>query len=228
MLKNQKLSRVLIVLLMLACTACGEQVQQAKEEAKQRLDESVGKLSESVGNVGETVNQALDEARDKLQNENFALGGGDQLPKAEVTPQGELLINGVAVPLSEAQRSAMLDYRAQLLALADAGVDIGAGGAQLAGQAVSQLSGLLDGKVEDVQARLEAEGQRMAAAGLKLCEQVQGLETAQKQLATLVPEFAPYVGAIQINTECDTAALALDDKAAADPAPAESEAAAGN
>jgi hypothetical protein len=221
MLTNQKLFRVLIVLLALACTACGEQVQQAKEEAKQRLDESVGK-------VGETVNQALDQAREKLKNENFALGGGDQLPKAEVTPQGELLINGVAVPLSEAQRTAMLGYREQLIALADAGMNMGAEGAQLAGQAVSQVAGLLDGKTEEAKAKLEAEAERMAAAGLKLCEQVQGLETAQKQLATLIPEFAPYVGAIQINADCDSAAKALGDTAATEPAPAATEGAAGN
>lgn len=221
MLTNQKLFRVLIVLLALACTACGEQVQQAKEEAKQRLDESVGK-------VGETVNQALDQAREKLKNENFALGGGDQLPKAEVTPQGELLINGVAVPLSEAQRTAMLGYREQLIALADAGMNMGAEGAQLAGQAVSQVAGLLDGKTEEAKAKLEAEAERMAAAGLKLCEQVQGLETAQKQLATLIPEFAPYVGAIQINADCDSAAQALGDTAATEPAPAATEGAAGN
>lgn len=221
MLTNQKLFRVLIVLLALACTACGEQVQQAKEEAKQRLDESVGK-------VGETVNQALDQAREKLQNENFALGGGDQLPKAEVTPQGELLINGVAVPLSEAQRTAMLGYREQLIALADAGMNMGAEGAQLAGQAVSQVAGLLDGKTEEAKAKLEAEAERMAAAGLKLCEQVQGLETAQKQLAALIPEFAPYVGAIQINADCDSAAQALGDTAATEPAPAATEGAAGN
>lgn len=219
--RNQKLFRVLIVLLALACTACGEQVQQAKEEAKQRLDESVGK-------VGETVNQALDQAREKLKNENFALGGGDQLPKAEVTPQGELLINGVAVPLSEAQRTAMLGYREQLIALADAGMNMGAEGAQLAGQAVSQVAGLLDGKTEEAKAKLEAEAERMAAAGLKLCEQVQGLETAQKQLATLIPEFAPYVGALQINADCDSAAKALGDTAATEPAPAATEGAAGN
>ncbi|MCU0730503.1 MAG: YggN family protein [Hyphomonas sp.] len=221
MTTNRKRFRALIVLLALACTACGEQVQQAKEEAKQRLDESVGK-------VGETVNQALDQAREKLAKENLSLGGGDQLPKAEVTPQGELLINGVAVPLSEAQRTAMLGYREQLVALADAGMNMGAEGAQLAGQAVSQVAGLLDGSAADAKAKLEAEAERMAAAGLKLCEQVQGLETSQKQLATLIPEFAPYVGAIQINADCDSAAQALGDTAATEPAPAATEGAAGN
>jgi|GEM_PF-1643525 len=218
---NRKLFRVLIVLLALACTACGEQVQQAKEEAKQRINESVGQ-------VGETVNQALDQAREKLKNENFTLGGGDQLPKAEVTPQGELLINGVTVPLSEAQRTAMLAYREQLVAIADAGMNMGSDGAQLAGQAVSQVAGLLDGKVEDAKAKLEAEAERMATAGLALCERVQGLEATQQQLAALIPEFAPYVGAIQINADCEGAAKVLGDTAAAEPAPAATEGAAGN
>lgn len=213
--------RALVIALALACTACGEQVQQAKEEAKQRLNESVGQ-------VGETVNQALDEARQKLQTENLSLGGGDQLPKAEVTPKGELLINGVAVPMTEAQRTALLQYREQLLALAESGMDIGAEGAALAGQAVSQVAGLLDGKVEDAKAKLEAEAQRMAAAGLKLCEQAQGLEATQKQLAGLIPEFAPYVGAIQINADCDSAAKALESTAQSPQPEAASEGAAGN
>ncbi|MCU0756525.1 MAG: hypothetical protein MUE46_15620 [Xanthomonadales bacterium] len=219
--KNQKLFRVLIVLLALACTACGEQVQQAKEEAKQRINETVSQ-------AGDKVNQALDEARQKLKTENLSIGGGEQLPKAEVTPTGDLLINGVALPMSEAQRTAMLAYREQLLALADAGMNMGAEGAQLAGQAVSQVTGLLDGKVEDAKAKFEAEAQRMAAAGLKLCEQAQGLETAQKQLAALIPEFAPYVGAIEINADCEGAAQALGDTAATEPAPAATEGAAGN
>lgn len=206
MMTSRHALRALVVALALGCTACGEQVQQAKEEAKQRINESVGQ-------VGETVNQALDQAREKLKNENFSLGGGDQLPKAEVTPQGELLINGVAVPLSEAQRAAMLGYREQLIALADAGMNMGAEGAQLAGQAVSQVAGLLDGKTEDARAKLEAEAQRMAAAGLKLCEQAKGLETAQTQLATLIPEFAPYVGAIRIDADCAAAEQALSDAA---------------
>lgn len=204
---HRKSFRILIVLLALACTACGDQVQQAKEEARQRLDESVAK-------VGDTVNQALGQAREKLQNENLTLGGGNRLPTAEVTPQGELLVNGVVVPLSEEQRSAMLAYREQLMALADAGLNLGAGGAQLAGQAVSQVAGLLDGNVEEARTKLEAEAQRMAGAGLKLCEQVQGLEAAQQQLAALIPEFAPYVGALRIDADCEGAAKTLRDTAA--------------
>lgn len=208
--------RALIVLLALACTACGDQVQQAKQEARQRLDESVAK-------VGDTVNQALGQAREKLQNENLTLGGGDRLPKAEVTPQGELLVNGVAVPLSEEQRNAMLAYREQLLALADAGMNLGAEGAQLAGQAVSQVAGLLDGNVEEARAKLEAEAQRMAGAGLKLCEQAKGLEATQQQLAALIPEFAPYIGALRIDADCEGAAQALNHAATAESASAQTE-----
>lgn len=221
MLTSRHALRAVVIALALACTACGEQVQQAKEEAQKRLDESVGK-------VGETVNQALDQAREKLESENLSIGGGDQLPKAEVTPQGELLINGVALPLSEAQRTAMLGYRQQLLAIAEAGIAMGSDGAQLASQAVSQVSGLLDGKVDEAKAKLEAEAQRMAGAGLKLCEQMQGLEATQQQLAALIPEFAPYVGAIRINADCDSAAKALGDTAAAEAAPVATEGAAGN
>lgn len=221
MMTSRHALRALIVLLALACTACGEQVQQAKQEARQRLDESVAK-------VGDTVNQALGQAREKLQSENFTLGGGDQLPKAEVTPQGELLVNSVAVPLSEEQRSAMLVYREQLMALVDAGMNIGAEGAQLAGQAVSQIAGLLDGNVEEASAKLEAEAQRMAGTGLELCEQVLGLEATQQQLAALIPEFAPYVGALRIDADCEGAAKVLNPGSTAEPAPAQTERAPGS
>lgn len=226
---RSKFTNVLVIALALTCTACGEQVEQAKAEAQKRID-SVSAMGDKVNEaIDQKVNQAIDEARQKLRTENLALGGGEHLPKAEVTPQGELLINGVAVPMTEAQRTAMLAYREQLLVIAESGMNMGADGAKLAGDAVTQVTGLLDGKVADATAKLEAEADRMAAAGLALCEQVKGLEATQAQLSALIPEFAAYAGAIKVDADCATAADSMGQTAASDqPKEAPAAPAAGN
>ena len=193
-------SLALAAALAVAATGCAEQIEQATSAAQQKVEQATA--------AGGTVATAMEEARRKLHEENLALGteGG---PRAEITPQGDLLINGIALPMTEPQREAARGYREQVIGLADAGMAMGQDGIQLAGQAAAgAVAGVLGVKVEDASARLEAEAARMAAAGLALCEQVKALEAAQASLVALVPEFAPFAKAIEINANCTVAAPA--------------------
>ena len=161
------------------------------------------------GFLARQVDHALDEARKEMHAGNLSLNDdidiningkkrqlhANGLPKAELTPQGDLLIEGKAVPVDAAQRRLLLDYRAQILGIAEAGMAIGSQGADLAGKAVGGVFGVIFGGDEaekDFEARMEAEGKKIEAEAMKLCKQLPPLLASQQALAASLPAFKPY------------------------------------
>ena len=120
---------------------------------------------------------------------------GDNLPKAEITPQGDLLIEGTAVDVTPAQRQELLAYRGRIIGIAEAGMAIGGKGADLAGEALGGVVGAIFGGKEGEKAfeqRMEAQGKQIEAEAMKLCTQLPGLLSSQQALAASLPEFKPY------------------------------------
>lgn len=163
--------------------------------------------------IGRQVDRALQEARRELHAGNLRLdqglditlnggristgrGGSDpSLPKAEITPQGDLLVDGEPVALSAAQREQALAYRRSVLDIADAGIALGGRGADLAGTALGGVAGAILGGKQGEQAfeqRMQAEGAKLEAEARKLCERLPDLLMRQRALAASVPAFAPY------------------------------------
>src|SRR3546814_3686241 len=106
--------------LLLACLvllgACSrDEPPAAQAPANESADTALGKVAEKV--------------RTKLEHENITLSSSDAEAKAEITPQGDLLIGGKEVATDEAQRALLLEYRAGIIAVAAAGTDIGMKGA---------------------------------------------------------------------------------------------------
>ena len=159
--------------------------------------------------IGRHVDKALDEARKELATNNISIGDGfdinvngrqihtkgDNLPKAEITPQGDLLIEGKAVDITPAQRQELLAYRGRILGIAEAGMAIGGKGADLAGEALSGVVGAIFGGKDGEKAfneHMEAQGKKIEAEAMKLCAQLPGLLSSQQALAASLPEFKPY------------------------------------
>lgn len=140
------------------------------------------------------ADRASSEIREELATENLALGRGrDGLPRAELSPKGDLIIDGKAVPMTPEQRELALAYRANLANVAESGARVGLEGAALAGKAMKEAAkAALSGDAADVEARIEAEADSVRTAAKTLCEQLPALYTAQQQLAAALPEFAPY------------------------------------
>ena len=161
--------------------------------------------------IGRHVDKALDEARKELAKGNISLSDGFDisingkrvdtgaadaaLPKAEITPQGDLLIEGKAVAVTPAQRQELMAYRGRIIGIAEAGMAIGGKGADLAGEALGGVVGAIfggkDGEKEFEQ-RMEAQGKKIEAEAMKLCVQLPGLLASQQALAASLPEFKPY------------------------------------
>lgn len=146
--------------------------------------------------LGRTIRQASDQVRNELASHNIGLSSDGQ-PKAEITPQGELLIGGSAVAITPEQRALLLAYRAEVVEIATAGIDIGAEGANLGLRAAGQaLRSVLSGNPEQAGARVEAEVEAEAgaikAAAHRLCQRIPALREQQQALAASLPAFAPY------------------------------------
>jgi hypothetical protein len=158
--------------------------------------------------LGRMVDNGVREARAELEKGNIDIDGhvsiqvgadhhaverNPNLPRAQVTPQGDLLIEGKAVTVTPAQRAMLLTYRQQIIDVAEAGMSMGVQGADLAGKAVSEVLGsVFSGKGEDFGRRMEAEGKKLEVQGRQLCMKLEPMRATQQQLAASLPEFKPY------------------------------------
>lgn len=159
--------------------------------------------------LGRTVDRAIAEARRELATQNIRIGEGIHinagavsarfpkpdaaLPRAEITPQGDLLVGGDTIDVTPAQRRDLLQYRAHVLAIAEAGMTLGVKGADIAGQAVGEaLRSVFSGGGKDFEQRIEAEASKLESDALQLCAHMQPLYDTQQRLAASLPAFAPY------------------------------------
>ena len=158
--------------------------------------------------LGRVVDNGVRQARAELEKSNIDLDDGphirigrdhhevnhkSNLPKAQITPQGDLVIEGKDVAVTPAQRAMLLAYRQQIIDIAEAGMSMGVQGADLAGKAVSEVLGsVFSGKGYEFGKRMEAEGRKLEAQGRQLCTRLEPLHAMQQQLAASLPEFKPY------------------------------------
>jgi len=176
------------LLLCLPLAACGN-------HDAGKTDPATGKAASpaaEASTVGKTVQDATDKARKELAQGNISISN-DQSDKAEITPQGELLINGKTVTTTASQRALLLDYRKQVEAIAGAGMDIGVAGANLGVKAAGEaLKGIFSGDTNGIEERVNAEASKIEAQAKQLCTLLPGMMAKQQALAAAVPEFKPY------------------------------------
>lgn len=161
--------------------------------------------------IGRQVARGMEEARRKLETRNLPIGhkpgiaingrsdrshrGPEGLPRAEITPEGDLVIAGETVPATPEQRELLLDYRRHVVDLAHAGMDVGIRGADIAGTAVSGIGEVLFGGSDGrkaYEARIEAEAEKIRQQARGLCALLPAMYRSQEALAASMPAFAPY------------------------------------
>ncbi|KFN50877.1 hypothetical protein P873_00585 [Arenimonas composti TR7-09 = DSM 18010] len=144
--------------------------------------------------AGSLADEAIQAMRDDLADDLLSFGGTGGLARARLTPEGDLLIDGVAVAMDAEQRAAALAYRAEYLRIAEAGAAIGIRSAELAKDAVAAaITGALKGEDDAaIEARFEPTTARIRAEARALCDSLPRLKAAQDAFIAAVPEFAPY------------------------------------
>lgn len=142
--------------------------------------------------IGKAVKEATDGAIEGLAKENIDLTATGQ-PNAEITPAGDLLINGKAVVLNAEQRALMLEYRGHLAKVANAGIGVGIEGADLAGKAMGEaIKGVFTGETDQIDKKIEAEAEGIKQSAQKLCGLLPAMKVTQDKLAAVLPAFKPY------------------------------------
>lgn len=153
------------------------------------------------------VRAELAKARREMRTENLRIDNslrfGDRddaapsdLPRAEITPEGDLLIEGKAQAIDAGQRAQLLAYRRQVLAIALAGMDAGEQTATAALDAVGDSSWIglmfraMTGRLErDIERTVQ---QNLEPAMRDICRQLPTVMASQQQLAYSLPQFQPY------------------------------------
>lgn len=171
--------------VMSACSS-GQAPEAATAEAEARETHSM---------LGDVVGKAMDEARSEIRTGNISISAeSHDLPKAEISPQGNLLIDGRQVDTTPAQRVLLLGYRSHVVGVAESGMDIGLQGADLAAKAMGEaFKGMFTGKSEaEIEKSIESEADGIKVAAVQLCDRLPAMLASQRQLAAALPEFAPY------------------------------------
>lgn len=156
-------------------------------------DKSVGKsVAEATSGVGQTVKEAMDDARKDIAQGNIKISA-DKQPRAEITPDGRLLIAGKEVAANDVQRRHLQEYRGHVVAVAMAGMDVGLAGAKLGANAAGEaLKGIFSGDSEGVEKRIKAEAAKIEAQAKRICDRLPAMLASQQALARELPAFKPY------------------------------------
>lgn len=205
-----KLALTLATLLAgLSLVACGERPSPADTQ-----DPRASANDEPSSFIGRAAKKGLDKAREKIKTENLSIsnvhvGAGDvqigdqadrsgnRAPDAEITPQGDLLIEGAKVQVNAEQHALLKRYRSQIEGVAMTGMDIGEQGAEIAGKALTEaFTGIFSGNADQIDQRVEqqveADTDKIKLAAIELCDQLPAMMATQQALAASLPEFKPY------------------------------------
>jgi hypothetical protein len=206
--------------------ACSQQKPATTDDSVQV---ATAEVREARTIIGKTVEKEIAKARKELHEGNIAIGGKgvdvsingkhyagdaeDGRPRAEITPKGELLVDGKAVATSPAQRAMLLEYRGQVIGVAEAGMAIGSKAADLAGSAIKEsLGAIFSGDTDAVEKRVEAQALKIKDEAKVLCGRLPAMLATQQRLAASLPAFKPY--ATMTRDDVDDCAKDLEDNGA--------------
>jgi hypothetical protein len=169
---------LLALMLCLPLLACGNRPQANDAGGDTRL--------------GQKVREATNKARKEMAGKNISVSSDDGA-KVEISPTGDLLINGNTVAVDDAQRKLLLQYREQVMQVAEAGIEIGVQGANLGARAAGEaIKGILSGDTDKIEERVNAEAKKLEESAAKICDRLPAMLATQQQLAAAIPEFKPY------------------------------------
>lgn len=144
--------------------------------------------------VVESIKEARRDVRKHVNAGNIKLSAHDKnLPRAEVTPEGDLLVGGNKVEVDADQRALLMQYREQVAGIAGAGAEIGLQGAELATRAMGEaFRSAFSGDTAGMEKRIEAQAEEIESQARQLCERMPAMLETQQALAAALPEFRPY------------------------------------
>ena len=200
------ISSALALIVLLPLAGCS---QSSQNQGNTGVADHVATTAQDAGDqiepsmVSREIRKGIEEAKLELANKNIDVNSvhinndrhdDDSRPKAQITPQGDLLIGNKKVAATPEQHALVSDYRTQIVGIAGAGMDMGAEGADLGLNAAKQaLMGSFGGKSkQEIEAAIKPQANKIKAAALELCKRLPALLSSQQKLAEAMPAFRPY------------------------------------
>ena len=180
----------------------GKEISQELADARIEMRAEMAKAREEL----RTGNLELDHSM-RFSCSNRIHQGKDlhhDLPPAEITPQGDLLVDGKAVAIDAGQRKQLLAYRQQVIAIALSGIDVGERSAEAALEMVDSswvalLFNAMTGRLERKVERMVME--QVQPAVLAICARLPDVMASQQRLASQLPAFQPYANLEQADID---------------------------
>lgn len=199
-IRTTLLPLLLAALLPLGAQAAGHGGDSIRDEISRDLAEARREVAAELAKTRtelKTGNLSLgDDLNFGKRSKHRGKGKGEaSRPKAEITPAGDFLVDGKPVAIDEHQRRELLAYRAQVIDIALAGIDIGERSAELALAEVDRglFSLMFAAMTGSLERRLERTIKASIEPGVRqICRSLPGLMERQQKLAASLPEFRPY------------------------------------
>lgn len=208
-MNNTRIASLALSLAVLPLVAaCSSRQAPDDDSVAGAMAKASAEATKATSTLGKQVEREIEKARIEMRTKDINLnhGGGislngkhyggsdDSGPEASITPKGDLLVGGKAVAVTPAQRAMLLEYRGRMIDVAEAGMQIGAKGADLAGAAVSEALGAVfgGGDKKQMESRIEARANALKEDAKQICTRLPALFDAQQKLAASLPEFKPY------------------------------------
>lgn len=167
-------------------------VHQSLADARTEVRTELAKAKREL----ETENlQVVDGVRIGKHRDGKSVAANTDLPRAEITPQGDFLIDGKSQDIDASQRVRLLAYRGLVVEIAKAGIDIGqrtteAVFKEVDGHWVGLIFSALTGNLER---RVERTVRREVEPGVRgICRLLPMVLDSQQRLASSLPQFRPY------------------------------------
>jgi Protein of unknown function (DUF2884) len=115
-------------------------------------------------------------------------------PTATVDQQGQLVVDGKAVAVNDAQHALLQRYNGTALKMHDDAIATGKAGAETATKALGAVAGKLTGadSAEETRQKAEAAAKDVQQAAAKICDDLADMKSAQDELANQLEAFKPY------------------------------------
>lgn len=204
---KRTLTTLLLATSIASLSACGGGHHESSTQA--------GQASSTASLISGAIDHALDKANTAIAHHDITISSDDDnAPKAEITPQGDLLIAGKSVSLTADQRKEVLAYRQLVVAVAQQGVNVGKQGAKLGIHAAgAAIAGALSGESDkEIDKRVKAKTAGIRQAAMKICDRMPAMMASQQKLAIDLPAFKPYADMTQDDIDkCRKDAMDEDD-----------------
>ncbi|MBB3343937.1 hypothetical protein [Luteimonas sp. RC10] len=168
-----------------------DEVRRELADARQEIRTELANARAELETENLDVSESLQFGRDGRRKRDRDA----KLPSAAITPRGDFLVDGRAVPVDAHQRRQLLAYREQVIEVARTAIDMGEVAALAAVDAVDRgVFGLMvSAMTGSLERRIERNVRQIVEPGaLQICARMPALHAAEQQLAADLPAFRPY------------------------------------